>query len=369
MSRPSRPFLLHFAEAEPSPSPSPSPSPARAAVDVRDLVARLMPALADRTAAEPEPVVLLLAYSRNPDTVLLERALLARGVPCRLLGADDFPTDVTVTWRGDGKRTGGDVFGLDSAQVRSVWFGLAGPTGVPARRLPPFETGEWADALAGWWRSCPAPFVNDPDAGSRAGNKITSLEHAAEEGLTVPDTLVTNDPDQALAFCHAYGSAGVIAKSLNSHYVELDGRRHSLFTRVLSAADLALLPATLAAAPCVFQPLLDSRLELRVTVVDEQVFTASTATADLAAAGLAGSGDVRRVRRAVPMTAHCLDDDVAHRCVRLVAGLGLRYAALDLIVTPDGDHVFLDLNPRGGWWFAEQRAGLPISDAVAGLLS
>nr|MDT0664174.1 hypothetical protein [Micromonospora sp. DSM 115978] len=144
---------------------------------------------------------------------------------------------------------------------------------------------------------------------------------------------------------------------------------HSLFTRVLSDADLTALPLSLAAAPVVFQRLVDARLELRVTVVDEQVFAAATATDDLAAAGLAGSGDVRRVRRAVPISPHYLANDVAERCVRLVAGLGLRYAALDLLVTPDGDHVFLDLNPRGGWWFVEQRAGLPISDAVAGLLS
>nr|MDT0666567.1 hypothetical protein [Micromonospora sp. DSM 115978] len=164
-----------------------------------DLVARLVPALASQlaAAAATEPVVLLLAYPRNPDALLLERALLGRGVPCHMLGGDDFPVGTFVTWRGDGPqprgelRRTGELGGVDAALVRSVWFGLAGPTGVPARSLPVFETGEWADSLAGWWRSCPAPFVNHPDAASRAGNKITSLEHAAREGLTVPDTLVT----------------------------------------------------------------------------------------------------------------------------------------------------------------------------------
>lgn len=337
-------------------------------MDLRELVAELVPTFATRAAAEP--VVLLLAYRRNPDAVLLERALIARGVPCRLLAADDFPTGVTVSWRYHGRYNGkgrdgsgggtGELLGLDIEQVRGVWFGLAGPAGVPSRSLPPFETGEWADALAGWWRSCPAPFVNDPVANVAAGNKITSLERAAQEGLTVPDTLVTNDPTQAASFVHSYRRR-VIAKSLNSHYVELDGRRHSLFTRLLAEADLALLPS-LPAAPCVFQPLLDKRLELRVTVVGDHVFTAATRCAGT-------DVDVRRVRRGLPTVAHDLDDDVADRCVRLVGGLGLRYAALDLVVTPDGDHVFLDLNPRGGWWFAEQRAGLPISDAVAGLLT
>jgi glutathione synthase/RimK-type ligase-like ATP-grasp enzyme len=49
--------------------------------------------------------------------------------------------------------------------------------------------------------------------------------------------------------------------------------------------------------------------------------------------------------------------------------LGLVYAAIDLRLTPDGDHVFLEVNPAGQWLFIEQATGQPISEAIAGVLA
>ena len=49
--------------------------------------------------------------------------------------------------------------------------------------------------------------------------------------------------------------------------------------------------------------------------------------------------------------------------------LGLVYAAIDLRLTPAGDHVFLEVNPAGQWLFVEQATGQGISDALAGQLA
>jgi hypothetical protein len=48
--------------------------------------------------------------------------------------------------------------------------------------------------------------------------------------------------------------------------------------------------------------------------------------------------------------------------------LGLVFGAVDLICTPSGDHVFLELNPCGEFFWLERTPGLPISDAIANLL-
>ena len=55
---------------------------------------------------------------------------------------------------------------------------------------------------------------------------------------------------------------------------------------------------------------------------------------------------------------------VAKRCVRLVQHYGLRYGAIDMVLTPDGRYVFLELNPNGQYLWLERFAGLPISDAI-----
>lgn len=46
----------------------------------------------------------------------------------------------------------------------------------------------------------------------------------------------------------------------------------------------------------------------------------------------------------------------------------LRFAAIDMIVTPEGDHVFLEANPNGQWAWIEDETGLPIAAAMADAL-
>ena len=48
----------------------------------------------------------------------------------------------------------------------------------------------------------------------------------------------------------------------------------------------------------------------------------------------------------------------------LVRRLGLRYGAIDLILTPEGDYVFLEINPNGQWQWIEEPTGLPITSAL-----
>ncbi|MBV9211537.1 MAG: MvdC family ATP-grasp ribosomal peptide maturase, partial [Acidobacteria bacterium] len=49
----------------------------------------------------------------------------------------------------------------------------------------------------------------------------------------------------------------------------------------------------------------------------------------------------------------------------LMYGLGLVFGAIDLIRTPAGEHVFLEVNPGGEWGMLERDLGLPIADAIA----
>jgi glutathione synthase/RimK-type ligase-like ATP-grasp enzyme len=48
--------------------------------------------------------------------------------------------------------------------------------------------------------------------------------------------------------------------------------------------------------------------------------------------------------------------------------LRLDFATVDLILTPDGRYVFLEVNTVSFFSFVEKATGLPISGAVADLL-
>jgi glutathione synthase/RimK-type ligase-like ATP-grasp enzyme len=53
----------------------------------------------------------------------------------------------------------------------------------------------------------------------------------------------------------------------------------------------------------------------------------------------------------------------------LVRRLGLEFGAIDLLLTPQGDYVFLEINPNGQWLWLEQMTGVPLTKAMCDLLT
>jgi glutathione synthase/RimK-type ligase-like ATP-grasp enzyme len=60
-----------------------------------------------------------------------------------------------------------------------------------------------------------------------------------------------------------------------------------------------------------------------------------------------------------------LPKEIAQPLTLLMNKLGLSYGAVDLIRTPAGDHVFLEVNSGGEWGMLERDLEYPISDALA----
>jgi hypothetical protein len=54
---------------------------------------------------------------------------------------------------------------------------------------------------------------------------------------------------------------------------------------------------------------------------------------------------------------------------RLMASFEINFASMDMIVTPSGEFVFLDLNPNGQWLWLETELGLPLVASMADLLT
>jgi glutathione synthase/RimK-type ligase-like ATP-grasp enzyme len=118
--------------------------------------------------------------------------------------------------------------------------------------------------------------------------------------------------------------------------------------------------------PVIFQAYVPKRVELRITVVGGEVFAAEIHSQQ--------SNHTRHDWRRydlgeTPHLPHELPADVARRCLRLVGELGLCYGAIDMVLTPDGRYVFIEINPNGQYLWIEQMTGLPISDAVCDLLT
>ena len=126
---------------------------------------------------------------------------------------------------------------------------------------------------------------------------------------------------------------------------------------------MALLD-TVRLAPVIFQEYVADAVNIRATVVGEQIFaTAITVGPNGYAA------DYRMDMDGASWEPTTLPDSIQATLAALMRRLGLVYGAVDLLRTRGGEHVFLEVNPAGEWLFVEERTGQPITVAMARLLA
>ena len=257
----------------------------------------------------------------------------------------------------DGGGAGGAA--LDLGACRSVWwrrpqpFGLDGVAGgVDAR----FAYNECAEAFDGLWHALDATWINPPLLDEAAHKKTYQLKVAADVGLDLPRTLVTNDPDAARAFAASLGRGGAVYKPFSA---TAEAWRE---TRVVGPEELARLDRV-RHAPVIFQEYVPG-VDLRVTVVGERVFPAA-----IDARGSSYPTDFRMAMDEVVVRPTTLPEPVERGLLVLMRRLGLVYGAADFRRTDDDRHVFLEVNPAGQWLFVEVETGQLIARAIAETLA
>jgi hypothetical protein len=212
-----------------------------------------------------------------------------------------------------------------------------------------------------------AYWVNDIEARERALLKSPQLVAALDCGLAIPETLFSNDPDDIRHFYAAHRDGGVIFKlCFQTHWhAHQSGARHALFTTQLRDEDLGDDEA-LSGCPAIYQRKIDKQYELRVTCMDDVCFAARLDSQVRAKTRMDWRADLSQ-----PLTPKRVElpPQVEERCLLLMRMLGLAFGCIDLIVTPQGEYVFLEVNEMGQFLWVELREpGCPLLRAFATLL-
>jgi len=318
--------------------------------------------------------VLVVTDAQDDTANAVVAALQRRGTPWARLNLAEFPELARITFDPlepsgcEIKDSDGDHVTLDQITAAWIWHPQ------PFRPLPGLEAAEAAFVdeacrcawrLLGEWLEDHVFVVNRPGAERRADDKGLQLRKAAAVGLAIPETLVTNDPDRARAFCSSH--AETVFKLLNRPRIDYGDRAAWIGTRLLDSGDLDALD-TLRHCPGIFQRRIPKRFDLRVTVVGDRLFPVEIHSQDDPRAmvdfRLALAEDPAALLHAV----HDLPAEVAGRIRVLMRDLGLVFGALDLVVTPAGDYVFLEVNPSGQFGWIEGQTGQPISGELVGIL-
>lgn len=312
--------------------------------------------------------------ARGQETVLLDYARFPHEQTLTIdYATTDEPGEQPATQDGPGRHARvvrparpavrvADVSGrsTDLTGATAVWWRrpqLVGVGGIVDDAARGFAYGEWHEALGGLHELLGCPWMNSPPRDAAASHKSTQLGVARALGLRVPQTLLTSDPAEARAFVERVGMGSTVYKIFAA--TERVWRE----TRHLRPADLELLD-TLRLAPVIFQEFVPAVADIRVTVVGDQVFPLAIDSSDTGY-----DTDFRLHMARARTSATELPDEVVDRLRALMRQFGLVYGAIDLRLTPEGEYVFLEVNPAGEFLFAEHGSGFPITDAVAGWLA
>lgn len=324
------------------------------------------------TSSSTRAAVLLLTHSGDFYTIdLVAEALARKGARPFRLNTDLFPSSIKLSARAGDDRaaqlvseTGGRIA---AEEVRAVW---ARKLWVPRmgddldERFREMCVRESTAALEGFLDALHgARWVNDLQRERAAENKQRQLRVAERAGLRVPRTLVTNDPEAARQF-YDETEGQMVAKLLRPLTVSMTAAPLFVYTSRVREEDLAGAEA-LRHSPMVFQEMIPKERELRVAWVAGEAF----------AGALDASGTSRGQtdwRKAAPdecqWQAAELPPAISSGLRAMMSELGLVYGAVDLIRTPAGEYVFLEVNPGGEWGMLERDLGLPISEAIADAL-
>jgi glutathione synthase/RimK-type ligase-like ATP-grasp enzyme len=203
-------------------------------------------------------------------------------------------------------------------------------------------------------------WLNHPVAIGRANYKPVQLVEAQRVGLRVPQTVITNEPRVAARLAARVGA--VVYKPFYSWLTDDDGRSGMVYTVPVSEAELD--DASIRLTAHLFQERVPKQYEIRLTVVDAHMFAVR-----IDVVSDHGKIDWRADHTNLIHSLVDLPERVARQVRLLMHRLGLRFAAIDLIVTPDDDYVFLEANPNGQWGWMEHEIGVPIAAAVADALT
>ena len=281
--------------------------------------------------------VLIITRSDDNECVDSVAAAIKRkgGRPVRF-DTDKFPTEVRLIAeyqpRAERLLLISEAGELDLREVTAIWHRRLEIGGrIPAALDPQIRmasTEESARTVKGMLESLNA-FRMDPEPIiRRAENKQVQIQVARELGFDTPRTLITNDPDAVRAFAKACEN-GIVTKMLSSFAVYEDGVEKVVFTNPVEDEDLKHLDG-LKLCPMTFQEQVPKALELRVTVVGDQVFAASI---DSQASG-AAHFDWRKdgVALLEQWQAYELPGEIKRRLLLLMDYFKLNYGAVDFIL-------------------------------------
>jgi glutathione synthase/RimK-type ligase-like ATP-grasp enzyme len=252
---------------------------------------------------------------------------------------------------------------IRKSEVKAIWARRFALPEILAQVKPDyadFVKRELATVMDAFLEGAPEVFqINTSSADRIAGNRILQSQRAERIGFSVPDSLVTQNAEDAGAFLDRHAEA--VCKALS--FGRLSSTAGAELVAYTSVAPRDLPLDGLAQCPALFQQKVSKRFDWRITTVGDRAFSAR-ATVDPESPYV----DWREEDSGTQFEAAEPPPAIVEWLLQLARDSGIVYGAHDLIESEDGKFYFLETNPAGQWGWLELTLGLQIGRAIADTL-
>ena len=297
--------------------------------------------------------ILIVGNTTDAHAAHLETALTQAGAVVHYFDTQQFPTQLRMSWEPK-SHTGSlrlpTAHVLTLQDIHSVfWRNFSGVGSVPfadahQQRIAFHDS---LSALRTLLKSCPARWVNSWQAYEFHKEKPLQLSTVHQLGVSIPVTLITNDPEEVVRFATSHEQVifkpvygGAHTQSLSATH--LDPKRLSLALSLAPVTLQAYIPGT----------------NIRSYVIDNTVYAAEIRSASIDFREDSGAEVIP-----VVLPAH-----VQQQCRSITQALLLTWTAIDWRLTPWGEYVFLEANPSPMFLHFERQTGFPITQELVRLL-
>ncbi len=316
-------------------------------------------------------MILIVSNKNDGHSDLIAKKLNERNETFLRLNTEDFPQKVKISLSKQFDSSSISIetpFGkFGGEDVTSVWYRrpekcIIDPS-IEDKPIRGLAEKESQMTLRWLWELLEKKlWVNHPIYNRVARNKLLQYKISEELGITHPDYIITNNPDEARQFIASYPSVAV--KPISGDPIERKDGYRTIYTNKISKQEIKDIDSV-KLAPTFFQEYIPKSFELRITAIDEEVLACKINSQE----SQKTKDDWRRYDFGnVEHEKFNLPSRIKEFCVDMTKSFNLKFGAIDMIVTPENKYVFLEINANGQWNWIENLTGLPISEKLIELL-
>jgi glutathione synthase/RimK-type ligase-like ATP-grasp enzyme len=315
--------------------------------------------MADAFSSRP---VIIIA----PETDLHAQAVRAalERIPsthCLLWDIGQLCNERHITWRSNGYVIACHGHSISSDNIQSVWWRRPKRVQLLPSLVDPQAKRHVHDShqsiLQAFLYTLGERVINSLESAQQADEKAFQLSAAANCGLDIPSTLITNNYADVVEFTELHGE--VVVKPLVNF---LGGFPDA---RIVDKMVVRSHKEEISLCPAIYQQVIAPAHDLRVTIVGDEIFPAEIVKHN----PLAMTNIDWRLDPSSECKPAQLEGDLSDKLMGLMKRLRLKYGAIDLRRQLDGRCFFLEVNTAGQYLWVEADTGMPVSQAIARLLA